>query len=145
MKLYVQVFSAAEADYPQWAMIEVVPEFLVHVRQLQSIVRGNKLKYLVAWGSPESWESEDEYRITGDELCVNDCAVWFSGCPKHGDFDIETMAVTPELLEQMLQQSDAPDGTRVGDDIVIQGGVGYMGVDPSEVAPDEDEGVGEYE
>ena len=140
MKLYIQVFSAAEADYPQWAMIEVVPEFLVHVRQLQSIVKGNNLRRLVVSGSPESWESEDEYCITGDELCVNDRAVWFSGYPKHGDFDIETMAVTPELLEQMLQQSDAPDGTRVGDDIVIQGGVGYMGVDPSEVVQDEGEG-----
>ena len=140
MKLYAHVFSAAEADYPQWAMIEVVPEFLDHVRQLQSIVKGNNLKRLVVCGSPESWESEDEYSITGDELCVNNHAVWFSGYPKHGDFDIETMAVTPELLEQMLQQSDAPDGTRVGDDILIQGGVGYMAVDPSEVAQDEDVG-----
>ena len=102
-------------------------------------MKGNNLRRLVVSGSPESWESEDEYCITGDELCVNDRAVWFSGYPKHGDFDIETMAVTPELLEQMLQQSDAPDGTRVGDDILIQGGVGYLGVDPSEVAQGEGE------
>ena len=132
MKLYVQVFSAAEADYPQWAMIEVVPEFLEHVRQLQSIVKGNNLRRLVVSGSPESWESEDEYCIIGDELCVNDRAVWFSGYPKHGDFDIETMAVTLEMLEQMLQQSDAPDGTRVGE-FLIHGGNAFLDVDPRDV------------
>lgn len=132
MELFVRVFADAEADYPVYAKVNVTAELLASISKLSKLVSDNHIKHATTYGSPDEWENEDEYRIRGDEMHVSGENFWFTGYPKHADFNIGTNAISIKDAMQLLGHENSPNGTRVGN-LLVHDGCAYLDLSPADV------------
>lgn len=132
MKLYTNTNCTNEnVEYPRYAVIEVTPELVARVKQLQGVVASNALERAVVWGGPDKWENENVLKIRGGATHVDLKCMWFSAYMERSGIDICTSTVSIEALERLLglPPSDGQD-----QEMIYQDGVVYFDIDPDDVA-----------
>lgn len=104
VKLVLAVRAVQDFDelYPEWAELQVTPELLTRIHELQSICLRDKLFAVVDgnWG-PDRWGSQSVHRVRSEKLVVTKRHVWFAGRPQYAEFDVETNAVMISHLVQL--------------------------------------------
>ena len=131
MKLYTDVNCTTEfGDGPHYAIVEVTPELVARVKQIETLIEQNDLKSAAIYGGPEKWERENELRLRGDSLKVVSGLCWFTALPKYGDYVVETSAMSISGLEKLL----ASNGDDRCGEFLVKDGVAYLDITPDYVA-----------
>ena len=110
MKLITKAYAMNEyGEGPSFAVIDLTPELIQRLESLHQICKDHNLHRAVVWGSPEAWDQENELRLRGDTLQVDDQgeAHW-AAYPKYGDYLVETSAIRVEWLKLLLADGQHP-------------------------------------
>lgn len=87
---YWEAFACDEwGDSPRWAKLNITQEFVNQLHSMQTrCLQFNAQMAVHAY--PDKWDMEDELRLQNDELNVSTLSFWFSACPKHASYSVET-------------------------------------------------------
>lgn len=109
MKLVVKVYATSEyGDAPSFAAVDVTPELVAHLNHLSEVCAGNCLSQVQTHNGPDAWDLEDDLRLRGDTLHVDDTRFYYSAYPKHGDYTVETCSLDIDWLEELLEKGEHP-------------------------------------
>ena len=109
MKLVVKAYATSEyGDSPSFAVVDVTPELVAHLNHLREVCVGNCLSQVQTRNGPDEWDLEDDLRLRGDTLHVDDTGFYYSAYPKHGDYTVETPALDIVWLKELLDKGEHP-------------------------------------
>ena len=108
VKLVMSVMACGDSEYhPDWAVIEVTPEFVSRITRMRTICEKAHLAGVLEAAGPDAWGGGDEAPVQGDLLVVERDLFFFRAYPRHADYDVETSDVN---IEAFLAAVAAPAG-----------------------------------
>ena len=113
VRLVMSVMPCANSEYhPDWAVIEVTPEFISRITRMRGICEKGGLAGVFDACGPDEWGGGDESTVQGDRLVVQKDLFFFHAHPRHADYDVETSDVNIEaFLAAVADPADkVPDG-----------------------------------
>lgn len=96
--------SGRFGDCPAFAVLEVTPEFLRHVRRRSLLVETHGLAFALEYHALD-WERNDIFEMRGEMMWVRSGSFFFRGHPKHSRREVETWCVLIAELEQFLDSN----------------------------------------
>lgn len=94
MKLVMSVMPCTDSEYhPDWAVIEVTPEFVARITRMRTICERELLAGVIAICGPDEWGGGDKCTVLGEMLVVEKDLFYFRAHPRHADYEIETANV----------------------------------------------------
>lgn len=97
--------SGRFGDCPAFAVLEVTPEFLRHVKRRSVLVETNGLAFALEYYTLD-WERNDVFEMRGEMMWVRSGSIFFRGHPKHSRREAETWCVLIAELEQFLDSDN---------------------------------------
>jgi len=113
MKLILSVMACADSDYhPDWAVLEITPEFVSRITRMRSICERERLTGVFDACGPDEWGGGDESTVQGERLVVEKDRFYFHAHPRGADYDIETADVDIEAFLAAIAdpEGNVPDG-----------------------------------
>ena len=113
VKLVMSAMPCADSDYhPDWAVIEVTPEFVSRIIWMRTICEKEGLAGVFHTCGPDEWGGGDESTVQGDRLVVEPDRFYFHAHPRGADYDIETSDVNIEAFLAAVANpaGKVPDG-----------------------------------
>ena len=118
MKLILSVMACADSDYhPDWAVLEITPEFVSRITRMRSICEKEGLAGVFDACGPDEWGGGEEcalshWTVQGDRLLVEQDQFCFHAVPRGAGYDIETADVQIEAFLAAVADPEGkvPDG-----------------------------------
>ncbi len=99
MKIVMQVMACADSEHhPDWAAIEITPEFASRVKRMRAFCEKERLTGVFDACGPDEWGGGDESTVQGERLVVEKDRFYFHAHPRGADYDIETADVDIEAF-----------------------------------------------
>ena len=111
--LIMSVMACADSEYhPDWAVVEITPEFLSRIKRMRSFCENERLAGVFDACGPDEWGGGDESPVQGERLVVERDRFYFHAHPRHAGYDIETADVDIEAFLAAVADpaGKVPDG-----------------------------------
>lgn len=121
MTIYLEAYAASDVGGgPVLAEVECTPSFVERLQRMQQLCVGNGLSEARCVGAPKEWGQRgisDDLRLSDHELVVVPSGnFWFVASVKHGDYHVETRAISiTELIDA------AKSALSLGEDFALAG------------------------
>ena len=108
INMVMSVMACGGSEYhPDWAVIEVTPEFVSRITRMRTICEKERLAGVLEAAGPDAWGGGDKATVQGDLLVVEKDLFFFRAYPRHADYEIETVDVD---IDAFLAAVAAPAG-----------------------------------